>query len=70
MLGLAALGMGASGQIDRGLLLVAAGVVPVTLAGSWLGVNAYGLVSERVFRRIVLGLLMTSGAILVVQTLG
>jgi len=43
--------------------------VPVTFAGTWAGLRLYGTVSESAFRRVVLVLLMMSGASLVVRAL-
>src|SRR5690606_17167726 len=67
VLALAALGMGISGQIDSQVLLVSAAATPVTLLGAWTGVKAYAGVGEELFRRVVLCLLLASGAILLVQ---
>lgn len=67
VLALAALGMGISGQIDSHVLVVSAAATPVTLLGAWAGVRAYAGVGEELFRRVVLCLLMASGAILLVQ---
>ena len=43
--------------------------VPVTFAGTWLGLHLYGKVSELAFRRVVLVLLLMSGASLVARVL-
>jgi uncharacterized membrane protein YfcA len=43
--------------------------VPVTFAGTWLGLHLYGKVSELAFRRVVLVLLLMSGASLVARAL-
>lgn len=43
--------------------------VPVTFAGTWLGLHFYGKVSEPAFRRVVLVLLLLSGTSLVVRAL-
>lgn len=43
--------------------------VPVAFAGTWLGLRLYGTVSESGFRKVVLVLLLLSGASLVVRAL-
>ena len=40
--------------------------LPVLLAGSWLGLRLYGKLDEAGFRRVVLVLLLLSGAALIV----
>ena len=40
--------------------------LPVLLAGTWLGLKLYGKVNETTFRKIVLSLLLLSGAALIV----
>lgn len=67
VLALASIGMGISGQIDAHVLIVSAVATPVTLISAWIGVRAYAGVSEELFRRVVLCLLLASGAILLVQ---
>jgi uncharacterized membrane protein YfcA len=69
VLSLASLGMAISGALDARVLTIAALCLPVTLAGAWLGARVYTGVSEAAFRRIVLVLLLGSGAILVAQGL-
>jgi uncharacterized protein len=69
VLALATLGMALTGAIDARVLTIAALSLPVTLTGAWLGARVYTGVSEAVFRRIVLVLLLGSGAILVIQGL-
>ncbi len=59
--------MSISGAIDGSVLTVAALCLPVTVLGAWIGARVYTGVSEQVFRRIVLVLLLVSGVILVVQ---
>jgi uncharacterized membrane protein YfcA len=39
--------------------------LPVLLAGTWLGVKLYGHLDETAFRRVVLVLLLVSGAVLI-----
>lgn len=67
VLGMASGGMALGGAIDRGVLVIAALCLPLTLLGAWLGARLYGYVSEQTFRRIVLGLLLASGTILTIQ---
>ena len=67
ILTLAAVGMGLAGQITREVLLVACVCLPVTLGGAWLGTHTYGRISPAAFRRVVLGLLLVSGVVLLVQ---
>jgi hypothetical protein len=69
VLGLAAAGMAVAGQIDARVLAIAALCLPATLASAWFGARVYGGLGEAMFRRIVLVLLLTSGARLVVQAL-
>ena len=40
--------------------------LPALLAGTWLGLKLYGQVNETTFRKIVLSLLLLSGAALIV----
>ncbi len=55
----------AAGVIDRtvGWLILLA--LPGTLVGSWIGVRAYGRLSDQVFHKTVLILLLASGTMLV-----
>jgi uncharacterized protein len=41
--------------------------LPVLLAGTWLGLQLYGKLNELQFRRLVLILLLVSGAVLLVR---
>ncbi|MEZ5843329.1 MAG: sulfite exporter TauE/SafE family protein [Hyphomicrobiaceae bacterium] len=63
----ASAGMIAVGGVGREGLYIAALCLPATLLGAWLGARVYGLVSEAVFKRVVLALLLGSGLILVGQ---
>ena len=40
--------------------------LPALFAGTWLGLKLFGRLDETTFRKIVLGLLLTSGVLLVV----
>ncbi len=68
VLALAGIGMAISGHITRDVLIVTAAAIPATLLGAWAGVRAYARMSDSAFRRLVLVLLLSSGIVLVVQT--
>lgn len=70
VLALASAAMGLDGQITMDVLWIALLALPVTLAGAWIGARLYGAVSPLTFQRLVLVLLLVSGAILVAQALG
>jgi uncharacterized membrane protein YfcA len=70
VLSLASAGMAVGGQITAPVLWVTLFSLPATLAGAWIGGRLYGAVSARTFQRLVLLLLLGSGAILVAQALG
>jgi len=69
VLAFASAGMGLGGQITAQVLWIALFSLPATLVGAWIGVRLYGAVSPRTFQRLVLVLLLGSGAILIVQAL-
>ncbi len=54
-------GAGAIGARSLQLFLLA---LPAVIVGTWLGLKLYGRLDETGFRRVVLGLLLVSGAIL------
>jgi uncharacterized protein len=66
---LAALWLGAKGAVALDTVTLFLVGLPVLLAGTWLGLKLYGTLDEAGFRRIVLVLLLASGAVLVVQAL-
>jgi len=70
VLSLASAGMAVGGQITAPVLWVTLFSLPATLAGAWIGGRLYGAVSARTFQRLLLLLLLGSGAILVAQALG
>jgi hypothetical protein len=70
VLTLASAGMALGGQITAPVLWVALFSLPATLAGAWIGARLYGAVSARTFQRLVLVLLLGSGAVLIAQALG
>ena len=69
ILALASIGMAVAGQITPDVLLIAALCLPATLIGSWVGARLYKRISAERFRRLVLGLLLLSGAMLIAQAL-
>jgi uncharacterized membrane protein YfcA len=69
VLTLAAGGMAISRQITADVLWVALFCLPATLIGAFIGARMYASVSARTFQRVVLGLLLISGCILIGQTI-
>jgi len=69
VLTLASAAMAIDGQITGQVLWIALFCLPVTLGGAWIGARLYGAVSARTFQRLVLVLLLGSGAILIAQAL-
>ena len=69
VLSLAALAMVLAGQITVPVLWMTLLCLPATLLGAWIGARAYVGISEHSFQRIVLALLLVSGAILLGQAL-
>jgi uncharacterized membrane protein YfcA len=67
---LASAGMALDGQITAPVWWTALFCLPVTLGGAWIGARLYGAVSPRTFQRLVLCLLLASGAILLAQAFG
>jgi uncharacterized membrane protein YfcA len=67
VLTLASIGMAISGQITSDVLWIALLCLPATLIGAWFGARIYVGVSPDVFQRVVLGLLLVSGTILIAQ---
>ena len=65
----ASFAMAVSGQIDAPTMKIALVCLPVTIAGAWIGARTYRKVSDRLFKQVVLGLLMVSGCILVAQSI-
>jgi uncharacterized membrane protein YfcA len=64
---LAGVAMTVGGQMTGSVLSIASVCLPMTVLGAWIGVRTYRRVSERMFRRVVLWLLLVSGAVLIVQ---
>ena len=70
VLALASAGMAIDGQITADVMWIALFCLPATLAAAWIGGRLYGAVSPRTFQRLVLVLLLASGAILIAQAFG
>ena len=64
ILSLALLVMLAGDQVPAPTWALFLACLPMTLAGSWVGLRLYARIDESVFRRVVLVLLCMSGAIL------
>jgi len=64
-----ALWLSAKGAVALDTVMLFLVGLPVLLVGTWLGLKLYGRLDEVSFRRIVLVLLLLSGALLVVQAL-
>src|SRR5229473_2212713 len=56
--------LGASGSVDAETIRLFAIGLPILLAGTWLGLRLYGRLDEAGFRKVVLALLLASGAAL------
>jgi uncharacterized membrane protein YfcA len=69
VLAISCAGMIAGGQINGPVFATAVLCLPATLLGASIGARAYGRVSPEVFRRVVLGLLLASGVLLLAQAL-
>ncbi len=67
VLSIATLAMAAAGQIATGVWMLALACLPVTLAAATAGARMASRAGQRYFRRIVQGLLLTSGLVLLVQ---
>jgi uncharacterized membrane protein YfcA len=52
------------------VLTIALVCFPATFIGALLGARAYVRVSPQTFQRVVLGMLLVSGCVLLVSTLG
>ncbi len=67
VLGFASLAMALTGQMNLSVLVIAVLCLPVTLFGAWVGSTIYLGVSEKVFKTVILVLLLVSGLFLVAQ---
>ena len=63
---MSALSIGARGAITPDVIKLFLIGIPALFAGTWLGIKLYGRLDEATFRKIVLALLLTSGALLIV----
>jgi uncharacterized protein len=70
VLALSAIGMAISGQITSHVLWISLWCLPATLIGALIGARAYLGVSAQTFQRVVLGLLLVSGGILIAEAIG
>jgi uncharacterized membrane protein YfcA len=61
-----ALWLGGAGMVASDTLLLFAIGLPAVLAGTWVGLRLYGKLDESGFRKVVLVLLLVSGATLVI----
>jgi uncharacterized membrane protein YfcA len=61
---LSAAWLGGQGSISRDVMMLFVVALPVLLVGTWLGLRFYGTLDEAQFRKIVLVLLLASGAVL------
>ncbi len=69
VLSLALISQALGGVVTREVLLLGLVCLPVTSLGAWLGHRTYGRIDDRQFRRLVLWLLLASGAALTVSNL-
>lgn len=58
--------LGGTGAVDAHTLGLLAFALPAVLIGTWLGLKLYGRIDEAGFRRLVIGLLLVSGIVLLV----
>jgi uncharacterized protein len=62
---MSAVGLGTAGVITSDIAKLFLVGLPVLLIGTWLGLKLYGYLDEATFRKIVLVLLLVSGAALI-----
>jgi uncharacterized membrane protein YfcA len=70
VLAMASVGMALSGQVSVPVLTITLICFPATFIGALIGARAYVRVSPKTFQRVVLGMLLVSGCILLASTLG
>jgi uncharacterized membrane protein YfcA len=63
---MSALWIGAKGAITADSIKLFLIGLPALFAGTWLGLKLYGRLDEASFRKVVLVLLLVSGAVLIV----
>jgi uncharacterized membrane protein YfcA len=59
--------LGGQGSISYDIIWLFVAALPVLLAGTWLGLKFYGSLDEAQFRKLVLVLLLASGATLLIR---
>ena len=59
--------LGGQATISRDMLWLFALGLPALLAGTWVGLTLYGKLDENQFRKVVLVLLLASGAVLLIR---
>lgn len=69
ILSLALISQALGGVVTREVLLLGLVCLPATSLGAWLGRRSYDRIDDRQFRRLVLWLLLASGAALTVSSL-
>ncbi len=67
VLSFASLAMAVTGQMNLSVIVIALFCLPVTLLGAWMGSTIYLGVSEKVFKTVILVLLLASGLLLAGQ---
>ncbi len=60
-----AIWLGGTGMVARDTMINFVTGLPAVLAGTWAGLKLYGKLDEGSFRKVVLALLLLSGATLV-----
>jgi uncharacterized protein len=70
VLAMASVGMAFSGQVTFNVLTIALICFPATFVGALLGARAYVRVSPTTFQRVVLGMLLVSGCVLLMSSIG
>ena len=63
---MSALWIGAKGAITADTIKLFLTGLPALFAGTWFGLKLYGRIDEATFRKIVLGLLLVSGLVLII----
>ena len=63
---MSALWIGAKGAITADTIRLFLIGLPALFAGTWLGLKLFGRLNEAAFRKVVLGLILASGVVLIV----